>query len=75
VITEVLQSDDEDSTTSSPKSYYIDSGTTSDESLNNAFGTLVYPPDDLYLFELAIDPAINLLTVDHFTTDSFRKKI
>jgi hypothetical protein len=41
----------------------------------DSFATLIYPPGDLYLSDLATQPDINLLTVDQFTTESCRKKI
>lgn len=41
----------------------------------DSFSTLVYPPDDLYLCDLADDPEINLLCIVQFDTEAFRKKI
>jgi hypothetical protein len=41
----------------------------------DSFSTLVYPPDDLYLCDLAEDPKVNLLCVVQFDTEAFRKKI
>lgn len=47
-----------------------ESPTTSD-----SFSTLVFPPDDLYVCDLAEDPEVNLLCVVQFDTEAFRKKI
>ena len=41
----------------------------------DSFSSLVFPSDDVYLTDLANDTAINLLCVDQFETDAFRKKI
>ncbi len=41
----------------------------------DSFSTLGYPPDDLYLYDLAEDPEVNLLCVVQFDTEAFRKKI
>jgi hypothetical protein len=39
------------------------------------FCSLIFPPDDIYLPDLEIDSDINLLCVDQFETEAFRKKI
>jgi hypothetical protein len=39
------------------------------------FCSLIFPPDDIYLADLEIDSDINLLCVDQFETEAFRKKI
>jgi hypothetical protein len=41
----------------------------------DSFCSLIFPPDDLYLADLVCDTDINLLCVDQFETEAFRKKI
>ena len=41
----------------------------------DSFCSLIFPPDDVYLLDLSLDTDINLLCVDQFETEAFRKKI
>jgi hypothetical protein len=52
--------------------------TTDDNALQTSadgFSSLICPPDDVYLYDLTLDTEINLLCVNQFDTDAFRKKI
>jgi hypothetical protein len=41
----------------------------------DTFCSLIFPPGDVYLADLVCDTDINLLCVDQFETEAFRKKI
>jgi hypothetical protein len=43
--------------------------------VEDAFSELIFPSGDVYLTDLSSSDEINLLEVDQFTTDAFRKKI
>jgi hypothetical protein len=47
-----------------------------DENADNSnYTLLIYPPGDKYLSDLENQEGINLRSVDHFTAETFRKKV